>query len=868
VDSTGTSIRGFSWFDRNENGLQDPDEDLPVPCRVTLTRLNGNVFLDELITETGSYHFSGLLPGLGYELIILPLPVELNSTIQDVGDDENLDSDILTDDGPITSTFMIEPGEEKQDVDVGWVGNFCGGIDPLIEMEGQVFLPCDQSTMDLVPSVTEGFSFSYFRDGELISEGPTLENATAGNYTVIAEYPEDGCEYNRDFEVVAQGIPPIDLIASSSSDPCVSAEPYYFVQLTGLPINARATFDIHYEGPPLFDTTNLNRYENPSFRTNRYGLYTVTVTDGCNSIATATLFLGEQLCSNVSGNVFLDFDQDCEEGVGDLLLPNHVVTLTNTENDNTFYTQTDAAGNWGLDVPQGLYQVEAGDYNPALTEACDPLLFDLQTDVEDLSLGIKVLQECPVLRTQVTIPWLRRCFPNTAYVDYRNAGFSTAENSMLIVEIDPFWIDVSTSISPASVEGNIYTFLIGDLPPLAEGRVGFEFTISCDAELGQAHCVESRMTPNDYCGGEPDWQGGLVEIMDAVCDGDSVRFTVSNVGDGPMTTPLTYVVVEDGIMLSVDPQVNGALQPGEDYIISVAADGGTYGLFTNQEPGAPGEELPPSVVLEGCNGNPMFSTGFTNLLPLATGDPTSSLVCRENVGSYDPNDKTGYPLGWDNGNIAYGTSLDYEIRFQNTGTDTAFTVVIRDTLSEALDLSSFRMKAASHDYVVTIDTHRVVTWTFNNILLPDSTTNLAFSQGAILFSIDHDASLAPGDEILNKAAIYFDFNEPIITNVSRHMIAREGLPTGVRRAEARSVPLVVSPNPAGDVIRVEVAGGRLNSRDVLKVTDVYGRTIETLTSISGSDQVDVSQLSPGYYLVVLTDMAGRVRGRTAFVVVR
>ncbi|MEZ4738444.1 MAG: hypothetical protein R2818_03590 [Flavobacteriales bacterium] len=59
---------------------------------------------------------------------------------------------------------------------------------------------------------------------------------------------------------------------------------------------------------------------------------------------------------------------------------------------------------------------------------------------------------------------------------------------------------------------------------------------------------------------------------------------------------------------------------------------------------------------------------------------------------------------------------DYTIRFQNTGTDTAFTVVVTDTLPATLDITSFEMGAASHPFIVSFRTGRVVEWRFPNIL--------------------------------------------------------------------------------------------------------------------------------------------------------
>src|SRR5688500_6845530 len=99
----------------------------------------------------------------------------------------------------------------------------------------------------------------------------------------------------------------------------------------------------------------------------------------------------------------------------------------------------------------------------------------------------------------------------------------------------------------------------------------------------------------------------------------------------------------------------------------------------------------------------------------------------------------------------------YRIRFQNTGTDTAFRVVIRDTLHEILDWNSLRMIDASHPYSLLAKNGRILEWKFSNIILPDSNTNEKASHGYILFSIRPKSTLNAGDQISNRASIYFDF---------------------------------------------------------------------------------------------------------------
>ncbi|MFT5823159.1 MAG: hypothetical protein ACI8ZM_004419 [Crocinitomix sp.] len=73
--------------------------------------------------------------------------------------------------------------------------------------------------------------------------------------------------------------------------------------------------------------------------------------------------------------------------------------------------------------------------------------------------------------------------------------------------------------------------------------------------------------------------------------------------------------------------------------------------------------------------------------------------------AYDPNDKTVSPKGDSEfGNIPPTTPfLEYTVRFQNTGTDTAINVVINDQLDENLDWSSLEILGNSDPMVTYID---------------------------------------------------------------------------------------------------------------------------------------------------------------------
>src|SRR5436190_3089273 len=133
-------------------------------------------------------------------------------------------------------------------------------------------------------------------------------------------------------------------------------------------------------------------------------------------------------------------------------------------------------------------------------------------------------------------------------------------------------------------------------------------------------------------------------------------------------------------------------------------------------------------------------------------------------GSFDPNDK--YENNEGKIPPAYVTSgkyLDYLVRFQNLGTDTAFNIEILDTLSSKLDLATLQVIATSHSYTVNV-TDNILRWTFYDIRLPHSSINEPASHGFVAYRIKPLNSVALGDTIHNTASIYFDFNLPVQTN--------------------------------------------------------------------------------------------------------
>lgn len=177
-----------------------------------------------------------------------------------------------------------------------------------------------------------------------------------------------------------------------------------------------------------------------------------------------------------------------------------------------------------------------------------------------------------------------------------------------------------------------------------------------------------------------------------------------------------------------------------------------------------GYNIPPTVSLGSILSSEVkINSSAIDLTPLDNEETLIQTV----IGSFDPNDKSVSPSGGiTQQQVANEEPLTYTIRFQNTGTFAAFTVIVMDTLSQNLNASSIEVLSASHDYTFSVSGNGSLRWKFDNIMLPDVNTNEPLSHGFIKYRVKPKSNLIIGDEIENTAYIFFDYNEPVITNTT------------------------------------------------------------------------------------------------------
>lgn len=574
--------------------------------------------------------------------------------------------------------------------------------------------------------------------------------------------------------------------------------------------------------------------------------------------------------SNVAaGRVVRDEVQNCLVETGETPLKNWLVTAAGE--DGSLFTLTDSLGYYEIAVDTGTWFVStlppSGYWLPC--EDSIELNFGALPDTLQADFPTQALYTCPLLDVDLTTPYLRRCFENTFFVRYFNYGTSTAPDARIAIQLDPY-LQITGSDLPYTLSGDSLVFQVGAVPWLAGGGFRFTTLLDCDSTvLGQSHCTEAHIYPDSLCYTfNPDWDGSHLEV-DGFCAGDSVLLTVTNTGLG-MQGSVNFIITEDQIIFR---QSDLQLEENQDTTFVIYPNGATVAIVVTQAPGHPGNSQP-MLVVEGC-GDGIQSTGYAFQFPQNDGDPSTDIECRANIGSFDPNDKTGLPLGVsEEGVIAAGTKLEYLIRFQNTGTDTAFRVEIRDQLSPFLDMSTLREGASSHPYRLIINGQGELHFLFDPIALPDSNINRAASQGFVKFSVNSKKHLPPGSLIKNTAAIYFDQNAPVYTNTTLHTIdtpidylnTKATTPNGTLASTGR---LSVVPNPTRERILVNLLQPSNSGGLLVDIANSLG--VKVLTSFTWANPatealtVDLQSIPAGIYFIIAKDERGDTIARERIV---
>ena len=595
----------------------------------------------------------------------------------------------------------------------------------------------------------------------------------------------------------------------------------------------------------------------------------LTLTDGEGSIYT----------SYIRGNVFHDQDEECDPDNGEPPFQDWLVRARGI--DKTFFGSSDENGDYLIRVDTGEYIVEAVPAN-SYWESCLPngvnMLIDNFYDTTTVNFPIKAKTICPFMEVDISTPFLASCNDVVYTVDYANAGPVDANGVFIEVLLGDSINFIDASL-PWTQDGNTYTFDIGDMPYNTSGSFIINTFLPCDGiATGQAGLVSAHIYPDTICADpDPQWDGSSIKVT-GVCltDVDSVEFRIENISDDDMTEPRPAFIIEEDLVVFMEQfQLDGQMEK----VIRVEADGATMRIVAEQSEGHPGNSLP-TVAIEGCVEDGMsFSTGYVTDWPEDDKNASISIHVDEFIESQEEISLVAHPRGYQDTYIHANTDITYRYLFRNIGTDTVARVVIRDTLSQYLDITSIIPGASSHQYDLEAYHTGVIKITFDDIELPNAASPMdPNSFGYVELKIQQNQNNPIGTVIENQAYVIFDYYEPVQSNTYTHVIKAPDLEdflinfvphelSSLQDDDLVELKIDVKayPNPTSGQVILEVEGWPMNKSLDLIIYNSAGQLIKQDVFRNNQYILPASTFSVGTYIYSLKHEGALIGGGTLIV---
>ena len=761
-----------------------------------------------------------------------PFDVNLNNSYwQNVGDNITDNTDNILSLTPQTSSEYIFTTED----DFGCTFDYsfqtdildgenveCVPCEEIIVNAGEdIFLTCTNNFVNLnADDFLTGLTINYLwtsEEGYYISD-PNIPNPfidTPGEY-ILTMTRTDGCEISDTVEVHTP-VEPIATIGISEID-IICFDGSYTIDATGSSVGENIIYQWTLNG------SNLEGENSLQIEVMTVGTYELTVTDimsQCSATASVEVNIFDEIIESI--NVVA---ADCDESNGTI----EVIPLGTA----TFAWSTGETTSEITNLSQGWYSVSITT-DDCMTES--NIYVDENVDCKAVIGGhVYLSPDCIITPAIEGVECIMlHLLPNDIYTYTDDNGYYE------------FIVDEGTDFTINYIEEDQYDLVcpaIGniEIPAANTGTIFSDNHFFVENESVSNLCVQAYSGP-----ARPGFQ-------------QYIQLNICNLGYEP--TSGTLLFTHDSLLLPT-PNLLGAAD---------AYDEETYTVTFTIDNLLPFECIAENFYLAVPTDLELGTIIHHSAEIIGTAAdvyPDNNFVSMSDVvtGSYDPNDKqnqTGSnPFGSDI--LVEDNLMQYQIRFQNTGTDTAFTVVVEDILDENLDVTTIRPGLSSHDYSVEFEGNDKLIFRFDNIMLPDSFVNEPASNGFVSFTIRTHENLPIGTVIENDAAIYFDYNEPIITNTVVNTIVA---PATVKTQEVRTedFALFIQPNPVDTELNYSFVL-KESTQLTVELHSSTGQLLQTLIANEnmpeGKHQLSSTSIqgysSGSYYLLLRTDKGVSVR---------
>jgi hypothetical protein len=539
--------------------------------------------------------------------------------------------------------------------------------------------------------------------------------------------------------------------------------------------------------------------------------------------------------------------------------------------DATLYV-ADATGRVHRAADAGTYVVTPLPPNPtwaACMATSEVTASGTPGDTTPLSVPMRPVTRCPYLTVDVGTPELR-CGSNAYFLRYCNTGTGPAIGARVQVRLDEGFRFLNSPKPHQVFDNQFVEFALGDLAPGQCGELGWSAWLDCapdePANTRRTHCVEAHIFPDTFCVAQAGWSGARLAVRGA-CVGDStLRFVIRNVGDGPTRGAVEYIVIEDIVIRSESssawpPFGQLSLAAGDSLVLSLPANGHTWSVRVRQDTLFPGTPTAIATV-EACGGEE-GAIDFRVTHDDGDQSPSVAVDCRQ----FGVAGKLAFPAGTATDQcLESGREVEYLLVFRNETAAPVRQVVIRDTLSQLLDLQTVAPGVSSHFFHFEMQSAaRVLEWRFDSLNLPSAAVDDSAAVGFVKFRVRTLADVSEGTRLFNRAWVWLDARAPIRSEVVGHTIRSRCLAEAATTWPAAPC-LGVAPNPvaAGEPLRFfDACAGPsegLGGVHHVQLLDAWGREVLPPVRLDPTGRLRVPpDLPAGVYVARTLDAASAVR---------
>lgn len=521
-----------------------------------------------------------------------------------------------------------------------------------------------------------------------------------------------------------------------------------------------------------------------------------------NSSISGIVFRNSLTCDSISGEGF-----------------KNAMVLVKGKNGN-FYSSTDEDGSYSVKVDSGSYTVNQiipqnvkNIFNPlCYSEVGYSVEIESSESITNMDFHNEVL-DCSILNIDVISDRQRACFLNGIVVSVCNQGSIPVENIKLNVVLPPIAKAIESTLPWDFYEDSLLQFTIPEIDPLGCYNISISDSIICNlSNVNSTVCIKANIGQYDNkCYDEISHP--KLELK-GWTENNFGRFSIKNSNRFPLQDSCIIRLYDNDTLVY---NGKGFLKEKDSLIINYPNTTSTLKLYLEYQ-------FVEDVIEKGLEIIENDNSGkYSNTSYYEDISEDYEVFCLNVSYSFDPNDKKVSPVGIGNeGYIKNEDILEYVIRFQNTGSDTAYRVVIVDTLDASVDLESFEQGEVSHNYKLELSgkDRPILKWIFENINLPDSLTNPMKSNGYVKFSVGLKPEIANGTEIFNKASIFFDINYPIETNATMNTVWENTFVDQNKSSLVSFGNVLLSKNDENFDYQVVVFPNPVDEKSVLKINNI------------------------------------------------